>query len=388
MCLYSAGRNQRELCVKEVTPMGLGLISTHYITIFLVVLFGIKLYAQQRTRDVDIRFYWLTLFCCALLVVQDALEATASQDPELRFWRILLSVIGYVLRPTAAVGLLMVVCPKEKRNWKIWIPWGINLAANLTAFFSPVAFYFDERYDFRRGPLGYVVFIVSFIYMFQILYFIWKRFYEGKTAERWILIICLFGCMAASVVDAFFGGVHLTEAIMISSIFLYMYLRSHDNYLDPLTSLRNRFAFYDDIDHLNRDITAMASLDMNGLKALNDSKGHAEGDQALTVIGKCLNANCNRNITAYRVGGDEFTVLFMNQNEEMVRQTLEHIKEEIAAAGYSISVGYTMKTGGRSLDDVLHEADRKMYADKAAYYQQKGRDRRTRSVSDAVKRNS
>ena len=46
-----------------------------------------------------------------------------------------------------------------------------------------------------------------------------------------ILIICLFGCMAASVVDAFFGGVHLTEAIMISSIFLYMYLRSHDNIL-------------------------------------------------------------------------------------------------------------------------------------------------------------
>ena len=224
--------------------------------------------------------------------------------------------------------------------------------------------------------------------MFQILYFIWKRFYEGKTAERWILIVCLFGCMAASVVDAFFGGVHLTEAIMISSIFLYMYLRSHDNYLDPLTSLRNRFAFYDDIDHLNRDITAMASLDMNGLKALNDSKGHAEGDQALTVIGKCLNANCNRNITAYRVGGDEFTVLFMNQNEEMVRQTLEHIKEEIAAAGYSISVGSTMKTGGMSLDDVLHEADRKMYADKAAYYQQKGRDRRTRSVSDSVKPNS
>ena len=216
--------------------------------------------------------------------------------------------------------------------------------------------------------------------MFLILYYVWKRFYEGETAERWILIVCVPGCIAASVVDMVCGGVHLTEAIMISSIFLYMYLRSHDNYLDPLTSLRNRFAFYDDIEHLHRDITAAASLDMNGLKKLNDSKGHAEGDTALARIGECLGGNCSRNTTAYRVGGDEFTVLFMNQEEETVRKTLDRMKEDIASAGYSISAGYAMKTGDQSLDDVLKEADQQMYQDKAAYYQQKGRDRRARSA--------
>ena len=369
--------------------MAPSFINIHYTTIFLVLLFGIKLHTQQKSRSIDIRYYWITLFCCALLVVQDQLETVASLNVELKFWRTLFSVLGYVLRPTAVIGLLMVVCPAEKRSWKIWIPWGINLVINLTAFFSPIAFYYtEEDYAFRRGPLGYVVFIVSFLYMLQILYYVWKRFYEGKTAERWILIVSVFGCMAASVVDVFYGGVHLTEAMMVSIIFLYMYLRSHDNYLDPLTSLRNRFAFYDDIDHLHRDITAAASLDMNGLKALNDSKGHAEGDHALTVIGKCLSANCNRSITAYRVGGDEFTVLFMNQREDVVRQTLEHMKDDIATVGYSISVGYAMKTNGRNLDDVLHEADRNMYADKEAYYQQNGRNRRTRFVVDAAKPNS
>ena len=368
--------------------MAPSFINIHYTTIFLVLLFGIKLHAQRESRNIDMRYYWLTLFCCALLVVQDQLETVASLNVELKTWRTLFSVLGYVLRPTAAIGLLMVVCPAEKRSWKIWIPWGINLVTNLTAFFSPIAFYYtEEDYAFRRGPLGYVVFIVSFLYMLQILYYVGKRFYEGKTAERWILIGCVFGCMAASVVDMFYGGVHLTEAMMVSIVFLYMYLRSHDNYLDPLTSLRNRFAFYDDIDHLHRDITAAASLDMNGLKALNDSKGHAEGDHALTVIGKCLSTNCNRSITAYRVGGDEFTVLFMNQNEDIVHQTLNHMKEDISAAGYSISVGYAVKKGNSSLDDMLHEADRNMYSDKAAHYQQKGKDRRTRSLPDAVKPN-
>ena len=305
----------------------------------------------------------------------------------MRFWRTLFSVIGYVLRPVAAVGLLLAVSPPEKRNWKIWIPALFNLAVNLTAFFSPVAFSFDADYDFVRGPLGYVVFAVSLLYMIWILRLVLRRFYEGKKAERWILIGCVIGCMTASLVDALFGGCHLNEAMMIGSIFLLFFLRTHDNYLDPLTSLRNRFAFYDDIDHLHRDITAVASLDMNGLKALNDSKGHAEGDHALTVIGKCLSTNCNRSITAYRVGGDEFTVLFMNQNEDIVHQTLNHMKEDISAAGYSISVGYAVKKGNSSLDDMLHEADRNMYSDKAAHYQQKGKDRRTHSLPDAVKPN-
>ena len=351
-------------------------VNAHYITVFLIVLVGIKLFAQQKSRDVELRFYWLTMICCALLVLEDILESYAATDPGMRFWRIFFSVAGYVLRPTAAIGMLLVVCPPERRTWKCWIPWFINLITNLTAFFSPVAFYFDENYDFVRGPLGYVVFIVAFLYMLQTLYMILKRFYEGKTAERWILIICIIGCMGSSAVDSLFGGVHLNEAIMISSIFLYMFLRSHDNYLDPLTSLRNRFAFYDDIGHLEKDVSAAASIDMNGLKTLNDSKGHSEGDHALTVIGSSLNKLSNRNILAYRVGGDEFILLFLRRNEETVRQTLQHLKDSVSDAGYSVSVGYAMKSAGIALDDILHESDRNMYRNKAEYYRESGIDRR------------
>ena len=100
--------------------MAPSFINIHYTTIFLVLLFGIKLHAQRESRNIDMRYYWLTLFCCALLVVQDQLEAVASLNVELKTWRTLFSVLGYVLRPTAAIGLLMVVCPAEKRSWKIW----------------------------------------------------------------------------------------------------------------------------------------------------------------------------------------------------------------------------------------------------------------------------
>ena len=352
------------------------LVSAHYITVFMIILVMIKLYAQQKSRDVDLRFYWTTVICCLLLVFEDCLESFTALYPELRFWRILFSVAGYVLRPTAAIGMLLVVCPPAYRSWKIWIPWYVNLAVNLTAFFSPVAFSFDENYGFVRGPLGCVVFIVAFLYMMQTLVMIWKRFYEGKTAERWILILCVIGCMVSSLVDSLYGGVHLNEAMMISSIFLFMFLRSHDNYLDPLTSLRNRFAFYDDIGNLERDVTAVASLDMNGLKALNDSRGHAAGDRALAAIGARLNGISGRNTMTYRVGGDEFVALFMRQDEETVRQKLQRVREEIEGLGISVSAGYAMRTEYRDLEEVLHESDRNMYKNKTEYYRKKGIDRR------------
>ena len=354
------------------------LISTHYITVFLILLLSIKLHAQQKVRDMDLRFYWLTLISCLLLVVEDVLERHAAMYPQLRTWRIFLSMTGYTLRPTAAIGLLLVVAPPKFRTWKLWIPWGINLAVNLTAFFSPLAFTFDANYEFVRGPLGYVVFIVSFLYMVMILFLVLRRFYEGKDAERWILILCVLGSFGGSIVDAFYGRVHLTEAVLISSTYLLIYLRSHDNYLDPLTFLRNRFAYYSDAEFLERDVTAVASLDMNGLKRMNDREGHAAGDKALETIGECLAGISGRNVLSYRMGGDEFVVVFLRQREEEVAERMRRLKDSLAAAGCSVSIGCAMKTAGETLEDTLHESDQMMYQDKAAYYQQNGRDRRSR----------
>ena len=136
--------------------------------LFLIILFGIRLGSQQSSRDKELRYFWLTLFSCLLLVAQDYLETICSQDPELRFWRTLLSVLGYVLRSTATVGLVLVACKPEYRNkWLWWIPCGINLLVCCTAFFTDIAFGFDADYSFYRGPLGYVSFIVPIRLIFD-----------------------------------------------------------------------------------------------------------------------------------------------------------------------------------------------------------------------------
>lgn len=354
------------------------MVIDHFTSVLLIILCGIKLHALKRARDVELRYLWLTWISTLLLVIQDMLETVAASDPSLLFWRVLFSVAGYILRPVAAVGLLLVVSSPEKRTWRLWIPALVNTAVNLTAFFSPVAFSFDQDYDFVRGPLGWVVFVVSFIYLIQILRVVLTRFYEGKKAERWLMVCCVLGVMAAACVDAILAGRHLNEAIMIGCIFIMFYLRAHDNYTDPLTSLRNRLAYYDDAKNLSRHITAVASLDMNGLKRLNDTQGHAAGDAALAEIGRCLNEISDRQTAAYRVGGDEFVILFLDRTREEVERILAQVGEKIAAAGCSVSSGYVMKAPDQDLEEALRESDRNMYQAKAEYYQKNGRDRRSR----------
>ena len=200
-----------------------------------------------------------------------------------------------------------------------------------------------------------------------------------KKAERWLLVFRALGVIGAALVDVLLAGRHLNEAIMIGCIFILFYLRSHDNYLDPMTSLRNRFAYYDDSENLNRNISAVASIDMNGLKKLNDTQGHTAGDQALAEIGRCLCEISDRNTIPYRVGGDEFVVLFVDASMEKAEKALEQARADILRAGYSVSIGCAEKEKNQSLEEALHESDLRMYKEKAEYYRISGRDRRAKS---------
>lgn len=156
----------------------------HWVTLFLILLFSMKLRNQRSVRDTELKYFWLTVISCLLLVLEDALEGMAQADPSLRFWRLLLSVLGYTFRSSAALGLLLVIVPREKRTFVLWVPCLITLLVSASAFFPDVAFGFDGNYSFYRGPLGYVAFIVPTIYLLLILWFTFRLFTESKACKN------------------------------------------------------------------------------------------------------------------------------------------------------------------------------------------------------------
>ena len=352
------------------------LFFDNMISLFLILLLGIRLLDKKSFQNADTKYFWLTLGSSLLLVFEDLLEAMASEDRSLLFWRILLSILGYTFRSLAALGLLLVIIPRKYRSYLWWIPCAITFLVNCTAFFSDVAFGFGEDYGFYRGPLGIVSFIVPLFYSLAILFISFRRRKEKGGLEKYIIPICILFCLAATVKGVLVGGNDLTVAILCSSIFFYIVLYSHDNRLDPLTGLLNRQAYYDDCAALNKSIKAVASLDMNGLKDLNDSFGHQSGDEALQKIGERLRSLMNYKTSAYRIGGDEFAILFYYDDEKEIANVEKKIREMVASDGYSISVGYAICGKDHDLEKTIEESDRLMYEDKANYYQTNGIDRR------------
>lgn len=353
------------------------LLKNYFVTIFLIVGFSINIYRHRKTNDTQLHFFWLTIISTIILVISDTLESYAAEYEYMRTWRILFSVIGYVFRPLSALSIAVVVSPKHHHSLFLWIPCFINTAIFLTAFFSPVAFSFDESYLFIRGPLGYSVFVVSAYYIICSLILMQIQYKkDDHSMRRIVLYICAVSCFATSIIDAVYGGARLNMTIMISSIFLYMFLRSFDTHKDPLTSVFNRIEFYYDCERYRTSISAIASIDMNGLKKLNDKKGHEAGDNALKRIGFALQSVSNKNIFPYRIGGDEFVILFIKQEEITVKNTISTIKAITNAGDIYISTGYAMQTKDTHLDGkldinkLLQLSDSRMYENKKQYYAQ------------------
>ena len=364
--------------------MAAEFLDKYFIPIFLIIGFSMKLWRSRSFTDRTLRYYWLTVVSTLVLIAADSLEVWTQGDPDLRFWRIFFSFIGYVTRPAAAFSIALIVYPTTHRPRFLWIPFALNLAVYSTAFLPtapdsiPIAFGYGASYNFIRGPLGYSVFAVSFFYIVFSVWMTWRRFRKKDHAgERYILYLCAVACVAAAIIDMKTGGTHLNAAIIITSIFLYIFRRSIDSNRDSLTKIQNRMSFFEDCARFSTAISAVGTADMNGLKMLNDAVSHEAGDTALREIGKTLEEISSKNVFVYRTGGDEFSLLFIQLPENTVHETMEKLRGLLAAKGYYISTGYAMRGwNNASIEDMIRRADENMRADKAAYYSIIRHDRR------------
>ena len=155
---------------------------------------------------------------------------------------------------------------------------------------------------------------------------------------------------------------------------------------DSLTGLLNRGAALDaverDLARAARDDTVLVLLflDIDGLKAINDTFGHTGGDEALRVAADVITASTRRSDVRARIGGDEFIVAQLQPaSSAEVAAMAERIRRRIAEAEPELhgrrmqlacSIGIAESREGDAADDVLRRADMALYEAKQA-----GRDR-------------
>ncbi|MGN0700598.1 MAG: diguanylate cyclase domain-containing protein [Oscillospiraceae bacterium] len=157
---------------------------------------------------------------------------------------------------------------------------------------------------------------------------------------------------------------------------------------DELTGLYNRRAYDDDIADaerrgIGRNMTVV-SVDVNGLKNINDTQGHAAGDELIQHAAKCMMRVFGVSGRAYRTGGDEFVALVECSERELQEYIAElndlagKCKGRYITDGVSLAVGYASKKEFPEADMAELErcSDKRMYDNKDKHYVECGIERR------------
>jgi diguanylate cyclase (GGDEF)-like protein/PAS domain S-box-containing protein len=157
----------------------------------------------------------------------------------------------------------------------------------------------------------------------------------------------------------------------------------HEAFHDALTNLANRALFSDRVDQAlrrrDRDEhpIAVLFLDLDGFKEVNDSRGHAAGDELLTQVADRLRASVRPEDTVARFGGDEFAILAevdsdgRNEAEAVAQRVIEQIGAPFMVDGNElhVSVSIGIAHGGPHAENggqLMRNADLAMYRAKAA----------------------
>jgi diguanylate cyclase (GGDEF)-like protein len=164
---------------------------------------------------------------------------------------------------------------------------------------------------------------------------------------------------------------------------------------DGLTKLHNSRSFYSqievEVDRFNRykHPLSLLLLDIDHFKHYNDTFGHLEGDKVLVRISQIIRSCLRKLDTAYRYGGEEFTVILPETTCEEARTVAERIRQAVKAEKFdpetenditiTISIGVTQYSPEEELSAFIQRADKAMYSSK-----QNGRNKVTALIPEQL----
>ena len=298
--------------------------------------------------------------------------------------------LGYVLRPICIYVFIIMSGVKLNKKYTIasFLPLIINFLIYLLAFIPAIkqyVFFFYKNdigtLSFGGGVLRFSSHVISLGYLFWLIYLSFAKLRSKHLSHALSNFICAIFIILAVVIETFFnanGDVFLLNtAIGVCAIEYYLFLYTEMAQIDSLTGLFNRETYYHDLNSMDKTITGIIQFDMNGLKYINDNYGHIEGDKALATIAKIITENANKGMYIYRLGGDEFIILAINNSEDDIRSTIWGFENDLKETTYYCSVGYSYRNAKEtSVETLLKEAERKMYEAKNTFYKNSPFERR------------
>ncbi|MBR1765354.1 MAG: GGDEF domain-containing protein [Ruminococcus sp.] len=344
------------------------------VLIALTILLSSDIHLERRM----VRQIGMTNALLLLYSVSCYIESCLAKRDSYTVLRPILSAVDYSLSTLMIISVIMIIYPVRRRY--LFLPWAVETLLCFISVPTGIVFIITKDNNFGRGPLGFLPFILNGLYLIYLLFCIFKN-RRWERSDFIILGYMFFTAISCLLMPLYFetqSDQWLMLTIAIDMLVYYVFLLQQFTSRDSLTGLLNRQSYYSDLEKLQGSLTALIAIDMNGLKEINDSRGHAEGDRALKDIAGCFEKAVDHRYHIYRIGGDEFTILCTGADEKRVKLLIAKIEIELEENDYSCSVGYAMNIDGISPDELYRRADDMLYENKRQYYIATGKTRRKR----------
>lgn len=299
------------------------LIQLNFLPVVATLFMGFFLVINKKYEPTLTAFFRSMFFLLIILIVTDNVDYYLYDAKSLHVVHQVISVIGYNVRILILLRLVTVmeynVTGKVRKP--VALPMIVNCCILMLSFPTHLVFWYDDAGMLQRGPFGYTSHITMFVYLLYGAYLARIAFRKGQKNESYIImieeILCILGTFAELNYNV--RGI-LIGVVALNITFYYLYLHICKFYMDPLTGALNRASFYADMQQYASKITAIYSIDLNGLKSANDTQGHQAGDMLLKNATMAMQKALMPHCYLYRTGGDEFVILCIGLDRMQISQ--------------------------------------------------------------------
>lgn len=344
------------------------IISGNFATLILVAGILVMLSSNRLfERQTNTNFI---LLCLVIIILDfaDILDFYFSSQVGFSSLRFVTSAIGYILRPLAIVMITRILLRNHRFSTILWVPLLIEMVLVSTSFFTHLVFWFSDDGYFMRGILGYTPHLVSAFFLIVLSVFTIKGSKSIAHSELVTVVFIIIIGIVATLLESFGSFKFLISGAMAVSCGIYYVFFTLRTYrYDVLTAAFNRKSFFDDASLLLSQNFVLVSADLDGLKVINDAKGHSAGDLALKALASSMKNAGGKKFRIYRTGGDEFMAIGKNCSAEEASMLVENAVIELRQSALMASFGIASFKPGDSFDAACNVADMHMYENKSAH---------------------
>ncbi len=353
----------------------------------------------------DKRRFYLTYGIIALSALAEWTGIQLNGRESLQAWVLhLVKCADYILTPMAGGAIVAQMKLRDKWHKALMMVLLANTVFQIVSIFTDWMIVIDAHNRYSHGPL-YAVYILVYLLVIALVaaeFLVYGLQYrrQNRASLYSILLLVVVGigmqenlggeirtAYIAITLGAALMFIHYSEFYQMSTD-EHMRLQREQLMTDALSGAASRHAFMKAVERI-RNTTgipndlAVFTVDINGLKGVNDTLGHNVGDDLIVGAAHCIDKAARGKGKCYRTGGDEFVILGRMGKETadelllcLERETVMWSRDQVTEL--SLSVGYALAAEhpGVTIDNLLKSADEAMYAAKAAYYRKNGLDRR------------